>query len=69
MGGSAVYGASISFQFSSHPRVSAATCGPPPGVPLLGLLKSPLCLIGANCQRNISVFSLLSGKNIVHLQC
>lgn len=54
------YGASISFHISYHPHVSSAMCWRPPGIPLLGPLKSPLCLIGAYCQRNIWVFSFSS---------
>ncbi len=45
---------------SYHPRISSTMCWRPPGIPLPGPLKSPLCLIWAYCQRNTSVFSLSS---------
>lgn len=58
--GSTIYGGSISFHFSYHPRISSTMRRRPPGIPLPGSLKSPLCLIWVYCQRNISVFSLPS---------
>lgn len=42
---------------SYHPCVSPTLCWCPQDIPLLGPLKSSLCLIRVYCQRNISVFS------------